>query len=238
MHTKNFRPALILILFLFAGNFSLFGQQDTGSSVTVSASADVFSKYIWRGQDYGHTPSLQPGLSASWHDFVIGAWGAYRLSGDGDDELDFYLTKTVGPVSLSIWDYWSYSKSNPSKYFNYNPETTSHLLEGQILLSGGEKLPFNILGSWLFYGADPSKSIYVELQYVQPINNSQLTFFAGYQVKGNYYAPGRGFVNMGVTLVQPMASARKYSMDLLLSLIANPENKSVFFTVGLSLYNN
>lgn len=238
MRTKNFRPALILILFLFAGNFSLSGQQDTGSPVTVSASADVFSKYIWRGQDYGHAPSLQPGLSASWRNFVIGAWGAFRLSGDGDDEIDFYITKTIGPVSLSLWDYWSYSKSNPSKYFNYNPETTSHLLEGQILLSGGEKLPFNILGSWLFYGSDPSKSIYVELQYVQPVNNSQLTFFAGYQVRGNYYAPGRGFVNMGVTLVQPMASARKYSMDLLLSLIANPENKSVFFTVGLSLYNN
>lgn len=223
---------------MLAGNIGLYAQQSSESSVSVSANVDFVSKYIWRGQDYGHTPSIQPGLSATWHDFTIGTWGAYRLTGDGDDELDFYISKTIGPVSFAVWDYWSYSKANPSRFTNYTAETTSHLLEGQILFSGGEKLPFNLLGSWLFYGADPSKSIYVELQYILPIKSSELMFFAGYQAKGNYYAEKPSFVNVGATLTQPLAVTEKYSLDLLLSIITNPGNKSIFFTVGLSLYNN
>ena len=63
-------------------------------------------------------------------------------------------------------------------------------------------------------------------------------FFAGYQAKGNYYAEKPSFVNVGATLTQQLAVTEKYSLDLLLSIITNPGNKSIFFTVGLSLYNN
>jgi len=236
MHTKIIEKVSVVLLFAIVSSTSVFAQKDSIASISLSANADLVSRYIWRGQDYGHTPSVQPGLSATWKDFTIGAWGAYRLAGEGDDEFDLYASKTIGPVSLSVWDYWSYSKTYPSNFLNYNRETTSHLLEGQILLSGGDKLPFNLLGSYFFYGSDPSKSIYLELQYVQPIKNAELVFIAGYQPKGSFYAQKAVFVNVGLTLTQPLSITDSYSLDLLLSLIANPDNKSVYFTVGISLY--
>jgi len=226
----------VVLIFLSLCSSSLPAQQDSSKSVTFSANADIFSQYIWRGLDYGHVPSLQPGVSASWKNFTLGAWGAYRIAGPGDDELDFYISKEIGPVSLSVWDYWSYSKTNPSTFLNYNRESTSHLLEGQILLSGGDKLPFNLLGSYFFYGSDPSKSIYLELQFVQPIKRAELMIFTGFQPKGSFYAEKAGFVNIGATFRQPMLVSDNWNLDLLLSLIANPQAKTFFLTIGVSLY--
>ena len=34
------------------------------------------SRYIWRGTDYGHSPSIQPTLSLTAGGFEIGGWGA------------------------------------------------------------------------------------------------------------------------------------------------------------------
>lgn len=226
----------VVLIFLSLCSSSLPAQQDSSKSVTFSANADIFSQYIWRGLDYGHVPSLQPGVSASWKNFTLGAWGAYRIAGPGDDELDFYISKEIGPVSLAVWDYWSYSKTNPSTFLNYNRESTSHLLEGQILLSGGDKLPFNLLGSYFFYGSDPSKSIYLELQFVQPIKRAELMIFTGFQPKGSFYAEKAGFVNIGATFTQPLLLSDNLNLDLLLSLIANPQAKTFFLTIGVSLY--
>lgn len=235
MLSKTIVRVLVVLFFTLIGSVSVFAQKDSTASISLSANADLVSRYIWRGQDFGHTFSVQPGLSANWENFTLGAWGAYRFDGEGVDEMDIYLSKTIGPVSLAIWDYWSYSKTDPSNYLDYRKESTSHLLEAQILVSGGKKFPINLLASYFFYGADPSKSIYLELQYVQPIRKAELLFFAGFQPKGTYYAPKASFVNFGLTFTRPLISG-DCSLDLLLSLIANPDKKSVYFVVGLSLY--
>lgn len=236
MHNKIIYKVLLVLQFIIISNVSMFAQKDSANTITLSANADLFSQYIWRGQDFGHTISLQPALSASWKDFTFGAWGAYRLKGNGTDELDLYLSKTIGPFSLAVWDYWSYSKSDPSKYLDYNKESTSHLLEAQLLFSGGEKLPFNLLASYFFYGSDPSKSIYLELQYLLSVKKAEFLFFTGFQPKGTYYAPKSSFVNIGLTYTQPLSSSNFCSLDLLLSLVANPNKKSFYFVVGLSIY--
>lgn len=235
MHTKIPLRVLAVLVSVFMSISPLFAQKDSTSSVSLSVTADVVSSYIWRGQDLGHKFSLQPGISATWKDFTIGAWGAYRFKGDGVDEMDIYLTKTIGPVSMAIWDYWSYSKVYPSNYLDYSRETTSHLLEAQVLISGGEKLPLNLLVSYFFYGSDPSNSIYLELQYALAIKKSELLFFTGYQPKGTYYAPKAGFVNVGATFRQPLHISEAFTPALLLSLIANPYTKNFHFVVGLSI---
>ncbi len=161
MHSDNYKKFLAALLSIFIISPAIIAQDDSSSFISFSANTDIVSQYIWRGQDFGHAPSIQPGLSASLKNFTIGAWSAFRLSGNGDDEIDLYISKSIGPVTLAVWDYWSYSKTNPSNYLNFNAGTTSHLIEGQILLSGGEKIPFNLLGSYFFYGSDASKSIYL-----------------------------------------------------------------------------
>jgi hypothetical protein len=212
---KIIAPIRFLICsLLFIGSTSLFAQTDTISKISTSVSVDLVSHYIWRGQDYGHKPSIQPDLSASWNNFTLGYWGAYRIAGSGDHETDLYIEKAIGPLTFSIWDYWSHSDSISNNYFDYNKNTTSHVLEAQVLLSGGEKLPFNVLGSYLFYGADPSKSLYFELQYLHSFGSIDTQTFAGFQAKGEYYAPKAAFVNLGCTASKSFKITEGWSLPV------------------------
>jgi len=220
---------------LFVGSTSLFAQTDTIPKISTAVSVDLVSHYIWRGQDYEHTPSVQPGLSATWNDFTLGYWGAYRIAGSGDHEIDFYLEKTIGPVTFSIWDYWSICDTTSNDFLDYNESTTSHLLEAQVLISGGEKLPFNLLGSYLFYGADPTKSLYFELQYLHSFGSVDTQVFAGFQAKGEYYAPKAAFVNLGCTASKSVKITKNWSLPLNLSFIVNPDSKKAYLVAGITL---
>ncbi len=234
---KNKYKSWMVGVFLFAGTYNVLAQSDSISDFSWSANVDLMSRYIWRGQPYGTGPSIQPGLSGTWKNLTIGAWGAYELvsSGTQEQETDFYISQAAGPFTFAVWDYWSYSESEPTDFFNYSKNTTSHLLEAQIQVSGNEKFPFSLLGSYLFYGADPSKSIYLELQYAKSIRDMDLLLFAGYQAKGNYYAEQAAFVNLGCTITKPIALTKRYSLPLILSLIVNPDRQSVQLVAGISL---
>ncbi|MDD3035025.1 MAG: hypothetical protein PHT25_10575 [Bacteroidales bacterium] len=224
---------ILIFSLLFSLNSTLSSAQKIKeNSITAEGGVDFLNNYIWRGQDYLHKGSIQPYISTSWKNFTLGMWSALRINGDGTDEVDLYLSKSIGPVTLTIYDYWSYSKSSPSKYFDFNSNSTSHILETQVLISGGEKIPLNLLGSYMFYGDDPSRSVYLELQYVRPIKEAELTLSVGYQVKGEYYADKASFVNTSIGFVQPIRLFDKIATNLISNLTYNPSADKVYFTIG------
>lgn len=235
MITKRIIPQFCCYCLCFFGSFSLFAQSDSIKDISTSVNVDLVSHYIWRGQDYGQKPSIQPDISVSWKDFTLGFWGAFKLTGSGDNEFDFYIEKTLGPVTLSVWDYWSYYDNSSNDYFNYSKRTTSHLLEAQVLLSGGEKLPFNVLGSYFFYGADPTKSLYFELQYLRSFGSLDTQIFTGYQAKGSYYGDKSSFVNLGCVASYPIKLGKTYSIPLNLSFILNPNSEDTYLVVGITI---
>lgn len=226
--------SLLLSVFLFSGTF-LYAQEERVGSVEFSAGGEVVSSYLWRGQNYNHNPSVQPWAELSWKGFTVGCWSAFRITGEGDDEVNFYISKNVGFLTLSIQDYWSYSKTSPSKYFDYTPETTSHMFEGSALLSVGEKNNFNLLISYLFYGSDASKSIYTEAEYVRGWKSNEIRAFAGYQLKGEYYAQKNGFVNLGCTYRRELNLKSKITPYCSLSFIFNPSINSTYFIVAVGI---
>ena len=233
---KNFNIVSHLLagLYIFFNAFALSGQTDTRSAFKITANADLVSRYIWRGMDIGHAPSIQPGMAMQWNDFKLGAWGAYKLTGAGEQETDFYLSKTYRFVTFAIWDYWNFNDTTAFNFFDYRRKTTSHLLETQLLLSGGKVLPFNLLSSYFFYGSDLSKSLYFELQYEYKSDIADLLFFAGYQAKGTYYASGSGFVNIGCTLSKSVSLTDRLNLPVYLSLIVNPANKIPYLVAGIT----
>ncbi|HBL76981.1 MAG TPA: hypothetical protein DD458_17265 [Prolixibacteraceae bacterium] len=232
---KNKYKSWITGIFLFVGICNGMAQNDSISDFSWSANVDLMSRYVWRGQQYGTGPSIQPALSGTWKNLTIGAWGAYELVASGTQETDFYISHSTGPFTFAIWDYWSYSETGTTDFFDYSENTTSHLLEAQVQVSGNEKLPLSLLGSYFFYGADHSKSIYLELQYAKSIQDAELLLFAGYQAKGNYYAEKAAFVNLGCTFSKPIALTERYSLPLILSLIVNPDRQRVQLVAGIRL---
>lgn len=94
-----------LAIALFAGLGS------TAQAEGFKIGADVVSSYVWRGSDLGDSPAIQPALSYTFPGIgvVVGAWGSYAISeNDGQryKEVDLYLTVPVGPLSLTLTDYY------------------------------------------------------------------------------------------------------------------------------------
>lgn len=94
-----------LAIALFAGLGS------TAQAEGFKIGADVVSSYVWRGGELGDSPAIQPALSYTFPGIgvVVGAWGSYAISeNDGEryKEVDLYLTVPVGPLSLTLTDYY------------------------------------------------------------------------------------------------------------------------------------
>ncbi|HCT95034.1 MAG: hypothetical protein A2X19_09725 [Bacteroidetes bacterium GWE2_39_28] len=206
---------------------------EKSNNVEFTANALLVSRYLWRGQDYGHAPSFQPGAELIWRGFTFGAWSALKIAGEGEPELDFYISKEVGKFTIALWDYWSYDKLMRTQYFDYNSATTSHMFEGQIIYSTGERNQFNLMLSSLFFGADPTKSLYGEVEYVREFRKNEIALVAGYQFKGEYYAQNSGFVNIGCSYLRYLWDFGKYSTFISFSLTANPALKKTFFAVAV-----
>ncbi len=234
---KNTFLSLVVLIGLLPGTGFISYSQNTSEKVPIfSVGADIKKGYYWRGLDLEHKGSFQPYIEASLNNFTLGAWSAFRITGGGSDEIDLYISKEIGPVTITLFDYWSYRKDAPSCYFDFDRQTTSHLLECQVMLTGGEKIPINFLASWLAWGSDPSASIYLELQYTQPLFEGEALLYAGYQAKGNYYAEKPAFVSTGVQITYPLAYIKNNNLEIFADLMGNPWSKKLFFNFGLSFY--
>ncbi len=170
-------------------------KRDTTS--TLNFGADLVSRYVWRGIDFGNSPAIQPNFSFAWKGLSIGAWGTYGFSrynieindttmADAGNyaETDLYLSYTYKWFTLMVFDFFTVNGLNPNEgnhYFDYKNATTRHAFEGSIAFHGSEKFPLQFLVSTLFYGADKDQDS--TGQYGLGDKNNYSTYFElGYKI--------------------------------------------------------
>jgi hypothetical protein len=197
----------IFFLFMVLGSFHLaFSQNNADSNNTkieVNAGADLYSRYIWRGSQFGgNAPSLQPSLSATYGNLEIGAWGAYSIGGlNPAQEADLYLTYTFAKDLFSIvfTDYFFPEEGSDYNYFEYNADKTGHIFEGGLSFNGTSKIPVTFSAFVNLYGADAPTlgsnisdtmtfnkpvdiqySNYFELGYNMSVKNTDINLFMGF----------------------------------------------------------
>ncbi len=197
------RKLLFSILFFALFSQTLYSQTDTTKtpSVTLNLGADLASRYVWRGTQFGgNGPSFQPGLSVAWKGLELGFWGAFSLDGINTmQELDLNLKYTFlkDMVSIGLTDYYFPNEAGGVDPFDYRKDYTTHILEGMASFNGTKSLPISLLFSMNFYGNDAAKiekdpasadfnkkvgiqySSYLELGYAASIQNYSLNLFAG-----------------------------------------------------------
>ena len=99
-----------LLTFLFGSMMLLTttlkvrAQEDEKNS-PISIGVDLMSRYVWRGTDYGSSPSIQPSLELGLGGFALGVWGAYTTNLPGVQELDLYATYTFSDIVTIDRDY-------------------------------------------------------------------------------------------------------------------------------------
>ena len=82
MKTFNIKSIVSKLLLFIIIAAPLYAQE-------LSVGSDFVSRYIWRGTDFGNSPSIQPTVAFSTGGLTIGFWGAYATN-DVYQETDFY----------------------------------------------------------------------------------------------------------------------------------------------------
>lgn len=272
---KHYSIGIFLLVFTFtflcaSNSFSQTAEEGAAvikptSSTMFSLGGDLVSRYIWRGKDYGNSPSIQPNASFSVAGFKIGVWGSYGFvpySQQINDtttvdmgnyaEFDPYVSFTFKGFTLCVTDYFFPNGMTPNnvKYFDYKKATTGHLIEVSLAWNGPEKFPLSVYAGTMVYGPDKNKddegtvgmgndnnySTYFEVAYPFTIKGIGVKpFIGGIPFGSGIYGPTGGVVNTGLTLSKTIPVTEKFGIPVYTSIIANPQSESVFFVFGITL---
>ena len=56
-----------------------------------SIGADLVSRYVWRGTDFGNAAAVQPAIETTIGPVSVGAWGSWALNGAAEASSGMYF---------------------------------------------------------------------------------------------------------------------------------------------------
>ena len=127
------KKGILIFLSLLLSTSQLYSQE-LSNKVDLNLGADFMSRYVWRGIDFGRSPSIQPYLSLKTGKLEFGAWGAFTTNGLGVQETDLYATFSIlDNLSITITDYFfPNDELDENNYFDYSNDSTDHILEALV----------------------------------------------------------------------------------------------------------
>lgn len=241
-------PICILLIFFILppakSQSSQAGSVEINQKYSFNISADLVSRFIWRGLPLSLNSNVQPLVSVSHNNFSAGAWGSYSFS-SGYSETDLFLTYDIGAFTVGLTDYFNEDENDLSlndygRFRSSDTINTPHTLEGSVVFNGTENFPLSLTLSTFFYGADVDEnnnsnfSTYVEAAYTLSVNDNELKFFLGGTPWKGYYAGRAAIVNAGITATHNLKVTDSFSLPVYTSFIVNPDANDVFLVLGLT----
>lgn len=209
----------------------------------IGIGADVVSRYVWRGTDFGNAVSVQPGIAFSREAVEIGAWSSWAISGGGANENDLYVSYSVGQVSVTVTDYYfpvgeppesedeeehdhPTDIDEPPGFFDYSDDG-AHTLEVSAAVDLGMA---SVMAAFNFRG-DEDNSFWVEASI-------PLAALSGDVEVGLTVGAGNGvYTNDGAAEGDPMVASVSLDVsdgDYFASYILNPDSETSFLVFGRS----
>ena len=199
-----------------------------------SLGVDYNSRFVWRGFDFGNSPSIQPEITFTYGGLEVGAWAAYATNGNpAGSEIDFFASYTfetgAGDFSLSLTSYTF--PDDPVDYFS----SDAHFLELGLGYSTALTESWGLyLQGGMFVHNDDDNSVYGEIGFEYEAADYTLALFTGFSPKesADYGNSKFAFINTGLTLGKELKITESFSLDLSSSIIANPHARTAFFVFG------
>jgi hypothetical protein len=217
----------IFTIILFLPIYTVFSQVDSVKNLSVNTEVTIATRNIWRGLDYGSSPSIQGTLSVAQKYFEIGAYGTTTLNGSKEGYgtwLELFATVKVNQFSFTLDDYFFFNAGDSlNNYFEWNHNSTQHFLEARLKWDT-EKLDFTAGYAFFKNQADKTNGVYLEAEYF-PFKN--LSFIVGGLTSGSYlsfYNRG-GITTIGASGRRTLKITDTFSCQLKASLIFNPNYK-------------
>ncbi|WP_430814586.1 TorF family putative porin [Carboxylicivirga sp. RSCT41] len=226
---------IFLILGLGLVLTTLKAQEDNKGGFSVSA--DLVSRYVFRGVDYGNSPAFQPTIEYSKGGFSIGAWGSYAFASssagaDAFQEADLYASYGFDfGLSVGITDYYYPGSS----WFELEDEISSHAIElnlgydiGNFSLAGNVALNDSRAGA-----GEENGVLYFEAGYVFKDFNVFVGGGDGWHVvsgeKGDFQ-----IVNIGIGTEKEIKITETFSIPMFGMVFVNPNSELYDIVVGIS----
>ncbi len=249
----KFLKLSFVVLVAFLLNINLVrSEENTGTTLNVGA--DVMSRYIFRGVDYGNSASIQPTLTVKSGSFEIGYWGAIATN-SSFQEIDLFAKYSIGNFSIILTDYFipSIDGTNPAsddtRFFVFDDKTTAHTLEGALSYNFGEDFPLTVMGAVFFYGNDKKwgfdeakdanaetyYSTYFELAYGFSLAGNSMNLFMGLTPSAGAFGDTFGVVNLGLKGTKAVKVTDSFTLPVHTSLIYNPQLSAINFIFGITL---
>ena len=226
------KKSVLIFVVIISTTLSSFAQLKFG--------ADVYSRYNWRGLDFGNAPAFQPSLAITAGGFTIGAWGSYAFPTTTTtySENDLYAsysfsTESAGSFTLLFTDY--YFPSIGIKFSDFQKNGGAHTMEAGVTYSGPEKFPI-ALAVYLNVHNDVDNSSYIQVGYPFSVYDATVTLAAGFvPSKSAYYATNKAnLINLSISAAKSIAVADKFSIPINVSYIANPALDITYLVFGAS----
>lgn len=206
--------------------------------VEADLAIDVATRYVWRGADFGNSPSLQPSFYLSASGFEIGSWAAYSISAEESatavDEHDIWVSYSHElaeghSLSLTATDYF-FPSAPDSEYLDYK-EGGSHSLEASLGYSG----ILNASAAWMFHN-DSDNSVYWRLGYPFAIQQIELEAFTGgtLQKSGLYGTRSFEATEVGLSLAKDIVVNNQFSIPFTVNFIVNPIIQKSYLVASMS----
>lgn len=203
-----------------------------------SMGADVVSRYVWRGTDFGESLTLQPALTFAKGGFEVGAWASYAISPSSANvnENDLWAgytfeTAAAGSFSVGVTDYYFPTPDGPGFF-----DPDAHYIEPYLAYSGPEKLPITLMGG-MFVHNDPDNSIYLQASLPIKVDGVELGLtLGGVTAKSDFYATDKAaIVNMGISATKTIPITDRFALPVSVGYILNPNTERSFLVFGLSI---
>lgn len=207
-----------------------------------SVSADIVSRYIWRGQALGDA-AVQPGASLAYKGFTLGAWGSYGFVKSSDTkEFDLSLSYTCGGLNIGVTDYYFSYSGMENTYFEYRSHNTAHVWEANVGYDFG---PASLQWYTNIGGADGvnksgkrAYSSYVQLCAPFKLASCDWTATVGaVPYATSFYSDADGFAvtNLSLRVTKTLPVCRKWGIPVFMEGTCNPSTKKGYLTVGLTV---
>ncbi|MCW3804429.1 hypothetical protein OM074_02265 [Marinilabiliaceae bacterium D04] len=202
----------------------------TAAKAQFSVGADLVSRYVFRGLDYGNGAALQPTIEYSTGGFAIGAWGSYGLTAGSFTEADLYLSYGFDfGLSLGLTDYY-YPGTD---WTNFEDKNSAHAIEFNL---GYETGGLSLAGNYMLNNSEDNAGAENGTKYFEAgysFDNLDIFIGAGdgwHSMSGDFEV-----VNIGIGTSKEIKFSESFSLPVFGQAIVNPNTEQFHIVVGLSL---
>ena len=232
----------INLTFCFVIFLALHVSSQESDSWKIDFRTDIFSRHLWRGDQLGDAPAIEPEITLTKGKFGFSVWGATTFN-NSYNEIDIILNYQVLPfLNISFYDYYNPVPDAKNEFWKYKGDEMRHSLE---LTADLEKddFPLTLLAGVFIYGDKDSISngerfsTYIEPAYNFKIAGKDFSLFTGFTPINGYYSDKFAFVNAGITFSESFAITPKLELPVEITFCTNPSTNQTWFVVGIGIKN-